>query len=131
VILLDTHALVWLATEPQRLSRAATGAIREATGSGGLGIASISLWEIAMMLMLGRLRMAGTVEAAVSAIVEATRATVREITPEIAALSVQFRREFAPDPADRLIAATAMAEGLSLVTKDRNLRSSAALRTIW
>src|SRR5581483_7494226 len=47
---------------------------------------------------------------------------VRPITPEIAALATQFPPEFSGDPADRLIAATARAEGLTLLTRDQNIR---------
>ena len=49
MILLDTHVLLWLAAEPARLSRAAASAIRRALRSGGIAIASISLWEIAAL----------------------------------------------------------------------------------
>jgi hypothetical protein len=45
VIVLDTHAWLWLCLEPRRLSAAAAG-IRRATKNGGLAIASITLWEV-------------------------------------------------------------------------------------
>ena len=57
--------------------------------------------------------------------------TVKAITPEIAALATQFPDEYSRDPADRLIGATARAEGVPLVTRDENIRRSALLRTIW
>jgi PIN domain nuclease of toxin-antitoxin system len=56
---------------------------------------------------------------------------MREITPVIAALSVQFPDDFPRDPADRLIAATARAEGLTLVTRDERIRASTLVRTVW
>ena len=59
------------------------------------------------------------------------RASVREITPAIAALSTQFPDEFPHDPADRLIAATARTEGLALVTRDERIRASTLVRTVW
>ena len=49
MILLDTHALVWLANEPAKLSRKATDAIRLASQEGGLGISAITLWELAWL----------------------------------------------------------------------------------
>ena len=67
VILLDTHALVWLVAEPARLSRAATDAIRRARSTGGLAVASITLWELAMLLVRGHVRGHGTVDALDSA----------------------------------------------------------------
>lgn len=56
---------------------------------------------------------------------------VKEITPAVATLATQFREDFPADPADRLIAATARAEGLALVTRDAKLRASRHLTTIW
>ena len=131
MILLDTHALVWLVAEPARLSRAATDAIRRARSSGGLAVASITLWELAMLLVRGHVRGHGTVDASIRQVVDAARVTVREITPVIAALSTQFPDDFPRDPADRLIVATARAEGLTLVTRDERIRASALVRTVW
>lgn len=131
MILLDTHALVWLVAEPARLSRAATDAIRRARSTGGLAVASITLWELAMLLVRGHIRGHGTVDASIRQVVDAARVSVREITPVIAALSTQFPDDFPRDPADRLIAATARAEGLTLVTRDERIRASALVRTVW
>jgi PIN domain nuclease of toxin-antitoxin system len=131
VILLDTHALVWLVAEPARLSRAATNAIRRARSTGGLAVASITLWELAILLVRGHVRGHGTVDASIRQVVDAARVSVREITPVIAALSTQFPDDFPRDPADRLIAATARAEGLTLVTRDERIRASALVRTVW
>ena len=131
MILLDTHVWVWLAVEPKRLSRRATTAIRKATESGGISIASISLWELAMLFAHGRLRAAGTVETSVRSMVEKTGVIVHEITAQIAALSTMFPESFPQDPADRLIGATARSLGLSLVTKDQRILDSELLKTLW
>jgi len=56
---------------------------------------------------------------------------VRALTTEIAALAVHFPDECPADPADRLIAATARAEGTPLVTADERIRASTLVRTIW
>ena len=56
---------------------------------------------------------------------------IKPITPDIAALATQFPDDYSYDPADRLIGATARAEGLPLVTRDQNIRRSTLLRTIW
>jgi PIN domain nuclease of toxin-antitoxin system len=56
---------------------------------------------------------------------------VKEITPTVAALATYLPADFPGDPADRLIAATARAEGLQLVSRDARLRRSAAVETIW
>jgi hypothetical protein len=50
VILLDTHAWLWLGGEPRRLSRVAATAIESAASSGGIAIASVTLVEIAWLM---------------------------------------------------------------------------------
>ncbi len=57
MILLDTHVLVWMASEPKQLSRRAREAIREARERTGVAIATITLWELAAALAV-RLRAA-------------------------------------------------------------------------
>jgi len=131
MILLDTHAWLWLCVEPRRLSAAAASAIREALATGGLAIASISLWEVAMMLVRGRVIPHGTPEAWLGALVDRSGVTVKEITPSIAALATHFPESFPGDSADRLLAATARAEGVPLVSRDTRIRSSAVVETLW
>lgn len=131
MILLDTHALVWLVAEPRRLSRRAAATIRRARAGDGLAIAAISLWELAVHFARGHLRAYGTVDASVRLVVESAGVSVKPITPEIAALATQFPEDYPRDPADRLIGATARAEGLALVTRDERIRSSALLKTVW
>lgn len=129
MILLDTHALVWAVAESKRLSRAAAAAIRKARAEDGLAIAAISLWELAALVARGRIQAYGTVEASVRLLVEGV--TVKPLTAEIAALAAQFPDDYSRDPADRLIGATARAEGLVLVTQDEKIRRSPLLRTTW
>jgi PIN domain nuclease of toxin-antitoxin system len=131
VILLDTHVVVWAAMEPKRLSRAAESAVRRAHASDGLAIASISLWEIASLFARGRIQTYGTIEASLRQVLETVGVVVKPITQEIAVLAAQFPDSYSRDPADRLIGATARAEGLVLITQDERIRSSPLLRTIW
>jgi PIN domain nuclease of toxin-antitoxin system len=129
VILLDTHVLVWSVADSKRLTRAAVAAIRGAQREDGLAISAITLWELASLLARGRIQAYGTVDVSVRLLIEGV--VVKPITPEIAALSTQFPDDYSRDPADRLIGATARVEGLSLVTRDENMRKSPLLHTIW
>jgi PIN domain nuclease of toxin-antitoxin system len=129
VILLDTHALVWAVAEPKQLSKPAAAAIRRARAEDGIAIAAITLWELAALVAKGRIQAYGTVEASVRLLVEGV--IVRSITPEIAALTTQFPQEYPRDPADRLIGATARAEGLLLVTRDESIRRCPLIKTVW
>jgi PIN domain nuclease of toxin-antitoxin system len=131
VIYLDTHAWLWMATDPSRLSRPATTAIQSATGSGGVAIAAISLVELAWLMSRGRLRLHGSPERLLSELVETTGVIVREVTPVVAALFVQLPENVGRDPVDRIIAATAHADSAPLVTRDRRLRASRLIETVW
>ena len=57
--------------------------------------------------------------------------TILPITPEIAALASQFPEDYPGDPSDRIIGATARAEGMTLVTRDEKIRRSSLIRTVW
>jgi PIN domain nuclease of toxin-antitoxin system len=131
VIVLDTHAWLWLCLEPRRLSRGAAAAIRRAAKGGGLAIASITLWEVAMMVLRGRVIPQGTPEAWLAALVDRSGVIVKEITPSVAALATHFPDDFPADPADRLIAATARSEGVALVSRDARILASRVVDTVW
>ena len=131
MILLDTHVVVWLVAEPSQLSHAAASAIRRARANQGVALAAISLWELALLFSRGRLRAAGTVETSVRWIAEGAGATIKPLTLEVAALATQFPEDFPHDPVDRLIAATARAEGMTLITRNERIRQSPLLKTLW
>ena len=129
MILLDSHVLIWAVADSKRLSKAAASAIRRARRGDGLAVSAISAYEVAWQIASGRIQGYGTVETAVLRFLEGV--TMRPITPEIAALAAQFPEDYPRDPADRLIGATARAEGLTLVTRDEKIRRSPLLRTVW
>jgi PIN domain nuclease of toxin-antitoxin system len=139
VIFLDTHVLIWMASDPKRLSKKAREAIRHerekdgrekgAREKTGVAIAAITLWELAWLAENGRIQVVGSVESFVRE--TASRVMVQPITPEIAAFAVELPSSFPKDPADRLIAATAMVEGAPLVTADERIRQAKLVQTIW
>ena len=129
MILLDTHVLIWLANEPVKLSRKAREAIGATDQSGGLAISAITLWELAWLATHGRLNFTGTIDAFVEEM--SSRTAIRPITPQIAVLANQLPATYPSDPSDRLIGATALAEGIALVTKDRTIRNYKQIKTVW
>lgn len=129
MILLDTCVVAWLASAPEKLSQTAKEAIRHGRLTGGIAISCITLWELAQLVSNGRLRVSGTTEAFVEEI--ADRLVVIPISPKIAVLGTRFSEPYPRDPVDRLIGGTALAEGIALVTKDRAIRTSRQVKTIW
>ena len=128
-LLLDTHALLWWRADSPRLSSRASAAIEAADQ---LAVSAISLWEVATLVRLGRVELDRAVNTWAADI---TAGDVRciDIGPGIAATAGSYPDGHG-DPADRLILASAAAERVALVTKDRRLRAmaqSAGVRTIW
>jgi PIN domain nuclease of toxin-antitoxin system len=107
VVVLDTNALIFDALQPKRLSARALRAIESATARGDIACSDISLWEIAMLVAKGRLDPGVELTRFLHDVIQARGLDVMPITPEIAVLaqSDQFTHG---DPADRIIAATAM-----------------------
>lgn len=129
MILLDSPVLIWTVADSKRLSRAAAAAIRRARRGDGLAVSAITAYEVAWQIASGRIEGYGTIEASVLRFLEGM--TIQPITPEIAALAAQFPDDYPRDPADRLIGATARAEGMTLVTRDERIRRSPLVRTVW
>jgi PIN domain nuclease of toxin-antitoxin system len=129
MILLDTHVLTLLASEPSKLSRKASEAIRRASQETGIAISAITLWELAWLANHDRLKITGTTEAFVEQIV--SRTAIRPISVKIAVLANQLPANYPGDLCDRLIGATALAEGIALITKDSKIRARKEIKTIW
>jgi PIN domain nuclease of toxin-antitoxin system len=99
--------------------------------SGGLGIASVTLWEVAMLLARGRVVPQGTPEAWLRVLIDRSGVIVKEMSPAISVMATHVPEDFPGDPADRLSAATARAEGAALVSRDAGMRASRLVHTIW
>lgn len=130
VILVDTHVVVWLALDPSSLSKAARTAIDEARKKeGGLAISDITLLELTALVTKGRVRLDISLESFLQE-VEA-RFVVLPVSARACARTTQLPAGYPKDPADRILAATALVEGLSLLTADRAIRRTKAVQTIW
>ena len=130
MILLDTHVVVWLAGDESRISKKAKAAIDEARQSDrGLAISDFTLYELSTLFRKKRFCLGISLESFLCE-VEA-RFVVLPITARISASAFYLPAGYPKDPADRIIGATALVEGLTLVTADAEIRKSRAVPTIW
>lgn len=119
MILLDTHALIWMDGDNPKLGKRARQAIEGAWRSNEVVVSAITFWECALLYSQSRIRLAGPVqdwrgELLTSGLVELP------LDGAIAILAAQFQG-LHKDPADRFIAATAIRFGATLVTADARL----------
>lgn len=120
-VLLDTHVWIWLLNGDRKLSPKALRAIERSLSEEAVLLSAISPWEVAMLVSKGRLTLDRDVGEWVNAAVSTPGIRIEPITPEIAVASTRLPGDIHPDPADRLIAATARHLGALLITDDQLL----------
>ena len=119
MILLDTHVLVWLDEASPQLGAAAIERINAAFQAGEAMVSAISFWEVGMLVTKGRIRLDLDLGVWRNDFLEQGLIEL-PVTGEIGIKAATFER-FHGDPADRLIAATALKNSLALVTADKKL----------
>ena len=131
MIVLDTHALIWWVSDGSRLSVRARRAIRSATRQGSIAASAISLFEITTLMRRGRLALAVPEDQWFADLRLLPELHFEPVSVEIARLAGSFDDAMPGDPADRIIAATAIALGSKLVTADARLRPAPRLQAVW
>jgi PIN domain nuclease of toxin-antitoxin system len=130
LILLDTHVVIWLAQDYQRISAKAQSAIKDARMKDrGLAVPSIALVEIARLSSRGQVSLKPDAETVLAEVEH--RFVILPITANIALQAYALPASYPKDPADRIIGATALVEDIALLTADREIRKSRAVPTIW
>jgi PIN domain nuclease of toxin-antitoxin system len=120
-LLLDTHVWLWLAAGDRRLARRHATRITRAAAAGTLYVSPISAWEIALLESKGRIRLSRALDLWLEEALAAPGLNVAALTPRIAAASSRIPEPFHPDPADRMIVATARDLGATIVTEDARI----------
>ena len=132
MILLDTHALVWWIAEPKRIPVKARRALDAAVKADeAIAVSSISAWEIAMLVARERLRFTIDADTWLNRVEALPFLAFVPVDNRIAVRSVHLEGFPHRDPADRLIVATALGLGATVVTADRRLRGYRPLVTLW
>ena len=119
-LLLDTGVLLWMSQGSEHLGARTRMTIDEAAQGGSLSFSAVSMLEVARLHADGRIDLRRAPELWHRELIDRG---VREvpITAEIALLAaaLESREGFHADPADQLIAATAVVARRQLVTSDR------------
>lgn len=129
MVLVDTQSALWLILDASQLSPLAETALRQSATEGGIAIAAVTLWEIAMLHSKGRIQLHSPIETFLKTL-ESIFITL-PLTRAIAVRGNQFEAPYPKDPADRQIGATALVHGLKLVTSDKLIRRSKQVPCIW
>lgn len=126
MVVLDTHAAVWWASDPRRLGRGARVRLER---EDRLGIPAIVFWEVALLVRRRKLDLGMPVKEWARVIQNVPRVAALPLTAEVAVEADNL--EMHADPADRFIVATALLHGAPLVSKDRLMRSLKFVETLW
>jgi PIN domain nuclease of toxin-antitoxin system len=131
MIVLDTHAWIWFISNPDLLSKRAEKAVAAAVKDKSIMVSSISAWELALLVFKKRLKLTLDVSDWITKSESLPFIQFVPVTNSIAVKSVNLPLPLHPDPADRIIIATALSMGAPLVTKDKKLLGYSHIKTIW
>jgi PIN domain nuclease of toxin-antitoxin system len=119
--LLDTHIWLWWIGGERHLSKREIASLDELPPEQRPFISDISLWEVAVLLELGRWNVAIPFESWLKAACHPRTVEILPIARDIAAEIARLPATFHRDPADRIIVSTARARDIPLFTQDRRI----------
>ena len=128
--LLDTHVLLWWHGDRDRLSRDQWKVIAAADAETPLHVSDISLWEIAILHSLGRIRLTIPLREWLEKAVAPPLVRRHGISPAVAAELASLPESFHRDPADRILVATARITGATLLTRDLRISRAGLVDTL-
>lgn len=128
--LLDTHILLWWLGDHSRLSSSQAEILKEAGPDAPLWVSDITLWEIANLSSLGRIRLHLPLRDWLERATAAPLVQLISINPAVAAEVATLPDSFHRDPADRILVASALVLGANLLTQDRRIIESGIVPTI-
>jgi len=131
VIVLDTHALIWWVDSGTKLSRRALQITRVKARRRELVVSAISIFEIVTLERRDRIAFKNPVTEWLADLRKLPELSIHPVTMDIAERAGGLGEVFPGDPADRMIAATALVLGAALITHDAKLRGVPNLETIW
>ena len=118
-LLLDTHAAMWCVSERGKLSSKAKTMLLDEVHD--LHVSIVSIWEIAIKISLGKLPHFSGGTKAFLTLLEEIPVSLLAVMPRHVEV-VETLPFIHRDPFDRLLIATAKADGMTILTADGNIR---------
>ena len=128
--LLDTHVLLWWFEGGDRLSASHRRVLDNASPDRPLYLSEISLWEVATLYELGRIRLSLPLRDWLERASAPPLVRRYGVSPTVAAELANFPSTFHRDPADRIIVATARIIGATVLTCDRRIIEAGIVPTL-
>jgi PIN domain nuclease of toxin-antitoxin system len=129
-LVLDPHVFIWWFDDPKRLSKPQQRMLQRVGPDRPAHISDITLWEIATLVSLGRLRPKIPLRDWFEAALERPYLEVYPVTPAVACELMSLPADFHKDPADRIIVSTARVLGGPLLSSDERIIGSDAVKVI-
>jgi PIN domain nuclease of toxin-antitoxin system len=129
-LLLDTHVLLWWSSDSKRLSAGQRRALGRVAADKPALVSDISLWEIATLEELGRIRLQLPLREWLERATAAPLVQRCDISPLVAATVAKLSPSFHRDPVDRILVATALVHQATLVTSDERILEARIVPTL-
>ena len=121
MLLLDTHAAIWIAEDQPLASEAADAIDAAYRANGTIFVSAITAWEIGLLVARNRLGLSTRPDRWFQQLLAIPGVRLADLSPDILIASSFLPGEPPRDPADRIIVATARDMGATLITRDRLL----------
>jgi len=128
MILLDTHAIVWLASDQDRLTEKGRELIRG--NAGQLYVSVVSAWEISILHKRNRLQLPMEPEKYVDCLLRQHDLNEVPLVREVVQRSVRLP-DIHNDPFDRVLIALCQKERWLLLSKDEVIRTYPGIQVVW
>lgn len=131
MIVLDTHVWLWWLHNPERLSPLAREVLQEGEAIRALRVSVISVWEVAVKVELGKLKLPMDVQSWYELASTERPIIIEPLAATDLIASTRLPGSLHKDPADRIIVAVSRRYSARLVTRDRQLLDYPHVQTIW
>ena len=131
MILLDTHAWLWWAQDPDRIPVPLRRRIQEEEEAGSILVSVVSVWEIALKCSIGKLELPMDVKSWVAAAQSYPGIRMVPLSSEVALESTLLPGTFHQDPADRFLVALSRLRNIPIATADRKIRDYPFVSSLW